>query len=79
MQVRKDTPPTLLIHAEDDSIVNPKTASYTTTLYKKTIFPQNLHILKNGGHGFGITSQISTTIMVRAGKKLVDQRGIIAH
>ncbi|MDB9912545.1 alpha/beta hydrolase [Flavobacteriaceae bacterium] len=79
LQVRKDTPPTLLIHAEDDSIVNPKNSIIYYNSLQKNNIPSKLHLLKNGGHGFGITStQKPTQLWLELAKNWLIQRGVIA-
>lgn len=79
LQVRKDTPPTLLIHAEDDNIVNPKNSIIYYNSLQKNNIPSKLHLLKNGGHGFGITStQKPTQLWLELAKNWLIKRGVIA-
>ena len=78
-QVRKDTPPTLLIHAEDDSIVNPKNSIIYYNALQKNNIPSKLHILKSGGHGFGISStEKPTQLWLELAKNWLIQRGVLA-
>ena len=53
-QIKKDTPPTLLIHANDDKAVPPENSLvYYRALREKGI-PASLHIFERGGHGFAL-------------------------
>jgi acetyl esterase/lipase len=53
LRVTKETPPTFLIHANDDRL----TAEHSVTFYlalKKASVPVEMHIFARGGHGYGI-------------------------
>ena len=59
--MRKNTPPNLLIHATDDQVVVPENSIlYHKTLQKNKVFSE-LHILKEDGHGFGISGSNTAT------------------
>lgn len=51
--VTKDTPPTLLIHAHNDSATS-LSSVYFYTAMKKHGRPCELHIFESGGHGYGM-------------------------
>ena len=54
-QVTKDTPPSFIVHADDDP---PVKAEHSVRFYlalREVGVPAELHIFKQGGHGFGIT------------------------
>ena len=54
LQVRDDTPPAFLVHANDDTGVPVRnTLLFFDALHKKGI-PAELHVLSEGGHGFGL-------------------------
>ncbi|MCX6224711.1 MAG: alpha/beta hydrolase [Bacteroidia bacterium] len=54
LQVREDTPPAFFVHADNDSGVPVEnTLLFYKALRKKKI-PAELHILSEGGHGFGL-------------------------
>ena len=54
LQVRDDTPPAFLVHAGDDTGVPVRnTLLFFEALRKKGI-PAELHVLSEGGHGFGL-------------------------
>lgn len=61
-QVTEDTPPTLLIHADDDKGVIPENSVHFYLALRKHKVPAAMHIFSGGGHGFsfakdkGITS-----------------------
>lgn len=54
LQVTKETPPTFLVHASDDDVVDPMNsiAFYDSLISKK--IKAELHIYQEGGHGFGM-------------------------
>ena len=54
LQVKEDTPPTILIHASDDQVVSPKNSILFYKALLKNKIPVSLHILDKGGHGFGL-------------------------
>ena len=54
LQVKEDTPPTILIHATDDQVVSPKNSILYYEALLKNKVPVSLHILDKGGHGFGL-------------------------
>jgi len=59
-QVSADTPPTLLIHASDDTGVSPlNSTSYYEALIANGV-PADLRIYAYGGHGFGSARELST-------------------
>ena len=54
LRVRDDTPPTFLVHADnDDGVPVENTLLIYKALRKKKI-PAELHVLSEGGHGFGL-------------------------
>ena len=53
--VSSETPPTILIHSNDDTTVKPiNSINYYLSLKRYNI-PAALHIWENGGHGYGIS------------------------
>jgi acetyl esterase/lipase len=59
-QVSSDTPPTFLVHAEDDQAVPIKNSeSFRDALARHNI-PVQLMTYKKGGHGFGLNNPTST-------------------
>jgi len=57
LQVTSDTPPTFLVHADDDRGVPPENSILFYLALKKAGVPAELHIYRKGGHGFGLASQ----------------------
>ena len=56
MQVKNDTPPTILIHSDDDSgVLVENSVNYYLALRKHKI-PAALHVWEDGGHGFGLAT-----------------------
>ncbi len=53
-QVTADTPPTFLVHANDDTGVPPENSIYFYLALRKAKVPVEMHIYEKGGHGFGL-------------------------
>lgn len=57
-QVTQDTPPTFLVHATDDRAVPvANSLRYYEALVKNEV-PAELHVFEQGGHGFGMRSDL---------------------
>jgi acetyl esterase/lipase len=54
LQVKKDTPPTFIVQAEDDTTVPVKNAFLMYDALEAKKIPVELHILSEGEHGFGL-------------------------
>lgn len=54
IRVRKQTPPTLLIQAEDDHVDGVKQSLTYYTALEKAGVPVEMHLYTEGGHGFGL-------------------------
>jgi dipeptidyl aminopeptidase/acylaminoacyl peptidase len=52
--VTPETPPTFLVHANDDKAVPPENSIYFYLALRKAKVPAEMHIYENGGHGFGL-------------------------
>jgi acetyl esterase/lipase len=55
--VTSDTPPTFLVHAEDDNTVNVKNSLYYYDALLKNKVPAAMIIYPKGGHGFGLNNR----------------------
>jgi len=55
--VSKDTPPTMLVHAEDDQVVNVKNSLYFYNALFKNGVEAAMVIYPKGGHGFGLNNK----------------------
>jgi acetyl esterase/lipase len=53
LKVDSQTPPTILIHAQDDW-VKPESSIYYFLSLKKAKVPAELHVFPTGGHGYGL-------------------------
>jgi acetyl esterase/lipase len=53
-QVTSQTPPTFLVHASDDDVVNPENSIRFYEVLLKNKVPAELHLYEHGGHGFGL-------------------------
>jgi acetyl esterase/lipase len=54
LQVKKDTPPTLLVLADDDTGVPAENSLLFYQALRKNKIPAEMHIYAQGGHGFGL-------------------------
>ena len=54
LQVTKQTPPTFIVHAEDDRTVKVQNSIVFYQALLKNGVPAEMHIYPKGGHGFGI-------------------------
>ena len=54
LQVTGDTPPTFLVHASDDNVVNPENSIVFYQALIKNHVAAEMHIYEAGGHGFGL-------------------------
>lgn len=57
LQVTPETPPTFLVLADDDQTVPPRNSIEFYLALKKYNIPAEMHIFRNGGHGFGMTKK----------------------
>ncbi len=55
--VTLNTPPTMLVHAEDDNTVNVKNSLYYYDALLKNKVPAAMTIYPKGGHGFGLNNK----------------------
>jgi acetyl esterase/lipase len=56
LQVTKDTPPTFIVHADDDSGVPVENSLLFYQALRKNKIPAELHIYSEGGHGFALAA-----------------------
>jgi acetyl esterase/lipase len=54
LQVKEDTPPAFLVHADNDEAVPVENTLLMYKALRKKKIPAELHILSEGGHGFGL-------------------------
>lgn len=57
LNVTSNTPPTMLVHAEDDNTVNVKNSLYFYNALLKNKVEANMIIYPKGGHGFGLNNK----------------------
>jgi acetyl esterase/lipase len=57
MHVSAETPPTFLVLADDDTGVPPRNSIEFYLALKENNIPAELHIFKDGGHGFGMNKK----------------------
>ncbi|BCS31684.1 xylanase [Luteitalea sp. TBR-22] len=54
LQVTSETPPTFLVHASDDTAVPVDNSLLMYKALRRARVPAELHVLSEGGHGFGL-------------------------
>jgi Dipeptidyl aminopeptidases/acylaminoacyl-peptidases len=59
LQVTRKTPPTYLVHAEDDKGVVVQNMLLFATALQKNKVPFDFHLYEKGGHGFGLNNATS--------------------
>lgn len=59
LQVSKKTPPTYLVHAEDDKTVKVQNMLLFATALQKYKVPFDFYLYEKGGHGFGMNNPTS--------------------
>jgi acetyl esterase/lipase len=80
-QVMSKTPPTFLVHANDDKGVPPENSIFFYLALRKANVPVEMHIYERGGHGFGpgLKGSVVSSWMVRCaewmqGRGLLDKK-----
>jgi acetyl esterase/lipase len=58
LQVKNNTPPTILLLSDDDKVVSPLNSIQFYSALKAKNIPASLHIFPTGGHGWGMRSDI---------------------
>jgi acetyl esterase/lipase len=54
LQVKDDTPPTFIVHANDDKTVPVENSLLFYKALREKMIPVEMHIYPEGGHGFGL-------------------------
>ena len=52
--MNEKTPPTFIVLAADDKVVNPENSLAYYNALRHNKIPSEIHIYQNGGHGFGL-------------------------
>jgi acetyl esterase/lipase len=79
IRVRPDTPPTFLVHAEDDAVDPVKhSLAYYLALQKAGV-PAEMHLYLKGGHGFGIRpSKLPVSLWPMLAEQWLHAIGVLA-
>lgn len=75
LQVTDETPPTFLVQASDDDVVNPKNSIVFYLALLKHNIPAELHMYETGGHGFGMNMKRSKEEWMETLKNWMDTNG----
>ena len=60
LQVSDQTPPTFLVHAQDDGVVKVQNSLVFYQALTRHRVPAELHVFPKGGHGFGLYNRTTT-------------------
>jgi acetyl esterase/lipase len=60
LQVTPQTPPTFLVHAKSDDVVNVKNSIQFADALRKNGVPEEVYLYEQGGHGFGMNNKTSS-------------------
>ncbi|PWT98463.1 MAG: hypothetical protein C5B52_12165 [Bacteroidetes bacterium] len=79
LQVNSNTPPTFLVHATDDDVVNVKNSIvfYEALITNKV--PVEIHIYEKGGHGFGLKNSTTKDDWFERCKNWMESYGFISN
>lgn len=75
LHVTDNTPPTFLVHANDDDGVSPRNSIYFYLALLQHHVPAELHIYQTGGHGFGMHMKKSKEEWMETLKNWMDTNG----
>ncbi|MGI8950934.1 MAG: alpha/beta hydrolase [Chitinophagaceae bacterium] len=75
LKITDETPPTFLVHASDDDVVNPQNSIAFYLALLKHHVPAELHIYESGGHGFGMLMKNSKDLWMERCKNWMDANG----
>jgi acetyl esterase/lipase len=68
MQINSQTPPTFLVHAQDDKTVKVGNSIKLYEALTKNGIPAEMHIYPKGGHGFGLINPTSRDLWMEQAK-----------
>jgi acetyl esterase/lipase len=77
-QVSPRTPPTFLVHADNDEGVKPENSLYFYMALRKNKVPAEMHIYQKGGHGFGLRNYANRDLWLERCKNWMDANGWLA-
>ncbi|WP_207515493.1 alpha/beta hydrolase [Longitalea luteola] len=75
LQVTKKTPPTYLVHAEDDQTVKVQNMLLFATALQKNKVPFDFYLYEKGGHGFGMNNPTSDVKWMDLVQEWMDKNG----
>lgn len=77
-QVTPQTPPTFLVHAEDDHTVKVVNTLYFYEALQRNGVPAELHVYPKGGHGFGMKNPSTRDEWMDQLKNWLDAQGLLS-
>lgn len=75
LQVSKKTPPTYLVHAEDDKTVKVQNMLLFATALQKNKVPFDFYLYEKGGHGFGLNNTTSEVKWIDLVQEWLEKNG----
>jgi acetyl esterase/lipase len=77
LQVTAQTPPTFLVHAEDDSVVPVQNSLvFYQSLHRHSV-PAEMHLYPKGGHGFGLNNATTKDQWIERLQNWLDANGML--
>ena len=75
MQVTEKTPPSFLVHAADDDVVNVENSIHFFEALQRNHVLSEIHIYPKGGHGFGMNNHTTKDQWMERLKNWMDANG----
>lgn len=75
MQVTAQTPPTFLVHAEDDNVVPVQNSLVFYQALRRHSVPAEMHLYPKGGHGFGLNNTTTKDQWIERLQNWMDANG----
>ncbi|RZL02743.1 MAG: alpha/beta hydrolase, partial [Hymenobacter sp.] len=75
LQVSAQTPPTFLVHAEDDNVVPVQNSLVFYQALRRHSVPAEMHLYPKGGHGFGLNNTTTKDQWIERLQNWMDANG----
>ena len=77
LQVSAQTPPTFLVHAEDDNVVPVQNSLVFYQALRRHNVPAEMHLYPKGGHGFGMNNSTTKDQWIERLQNWLDANGLL--
>ena len=79
LQVTAQTPPTFLVHAEDDTVVPVQNSLVFYQALRRHNVPAEMHLYPQGGHGFGMNNKTTKDQWIERLQNWLDANGLLKN